>query len=445
MVNSEHYSFPDNAADDEIDIADLLIVIWKYRRLIIVLSVVMASLAALLSLTKSRTYTADTTIINMVDNRMIRNVQGFDLETMVQSPRNSILQAILNSTSLAAQVIENAHLLPRLYPRQWDPDTQAWKDIKGGGEPTNDKGAILLKKMVKINSNDNNSTITITVTSSTPDLSALIANAFTKELDIYLKNNTFSSVQKSRIFLENQLAESRKTLEQLKMKMESFQNENGVFDLKKQIDASINAYNTNALLLDQYETEARMTESISSPQNPKVLNLNKYIETIKARMEEIKTGTPHLKGVQNEEGTSTLRDQDNQHYFLPLNRITELKIQMDKFNHDIENQQKIHDLFVDSYEKITIQEAKDKIFVTVLDKADPPLRANGRKTLFKIILAGMMGVFSGVFLSFLIEFYQNHLKHRFTSLSDFPETTREPVGLYFSKEREAKTELNDLT
>lgn len=455
MVSSEQYPLVDRLPDDEIDIADLLMVLWRYKRLIVGLAVFFVFVAAGSSLTKKRTYTAQTSIINMVDNRMLRSVQGFDFETMVQSPRNSILSAILDSQSLAENIVNKQGLLPLLFPKRWDDEAKTWINEDGKEQPSDKNGAMILRKMVRINANESNNTITISVTSRDPQLSATIANAYTKELDNYLKDNTFSSVQKSREFLEDQLAESKSNLEKLKQELEKFQKENGIFDLSKQIEASIEAYNTNAVLLDKYTTEAEMTESISSSQNPKVVNLRKYIETLQARMDQLKTGSQKEANglVKNNEFKSA--GESNNHYLLPLNNITELKLKMEKIHHDIENQQKIHDLFVDSYEKITIQEAKEKIFVTVLDKAEPPMIGNSRKILLKMIMGCFAGVFVGIFAAFMIEFYNNHLKFRFADISEKqinepePEPQKEvhpkpePVRVIYRRESGMKTHLSD--
>lgn len=449
MVRSEQYPLVDQMPDDEIDIADLLMVLWRYKRLIIGLAIFFMFVAVGSSIIKKRTYTAQTSIINMVDNRMLRNVQGFDFETMVQSPRNSILSAILDSQSLAESIVSKHGLLPLLFPKKWDEKAQTWINEDGKKLPTDKNGAALLRKMAKINANESNNTIMISVTTHDPQLSATIANAYTQELDNYLKENTFSSVQKSREFLEGQLAESKNNLEKLKQELDRFQKENGIFDLNKQIEASIESYNANAVLLDKYTTEAEMTESISSPQNPKVVNLRKYIETLQSRMDQLKTG------IQNYSADSGAENGAENNYLLPLNKITELKLKMEKIRHDIENQQKIHDLFIDSYEKITIQEAKEKIFVTVLDKAEVPMIGNSKRTVAKMIMGCFAGVFIGIFAAFMIEFYNNHLKLRFAGVSEEqtkeaePEPQKEihpkpePVRVVFRRENGMKSQMSD--
>lgn len=398
--------------DDEIDLAALFLVVWGYRKLIgyVVLSLVFLVITH--SLIKTRKYTASTSIINMVDNsRVIKNVQGFDFDSVVQSPRNNILLAILESETLAERVIKKANLLPYLFPKRWDSEKKEWKTKFDEKVPTEKMGMFVLKGMVKIKSTENDPTITISVTTLNPELSPMIANAYTKELEEYLKLNSFSTVQKSRIFLEGKLKDSKEILENMKKKMEDFQQENGVFDLEQQAEACMAAYNELALQLNKKETERAYIQSLSSPLNPKVQNLELQIKAIKMKMNSLKNGT--------NAGNSTDDVADpigKSQGFLPLNRISLLRIQLNKLAHDIEIQQRTNDLLIESYEKISIQEAKEKIFVTVLDRAEVPMKPDSKRTLIKLFLAVFVGIFFGVCLAFVIEFIKKQMEVRFDDI-----------------------------
>jgi uncharacterized protein involved in exopolysaccharide biosynthesis len=394
---SQHvYERPEEGYDDEIDIAALLLVIWGYRRLIASIVVFFMSIVILLSLFTTRRYTATTTIINMVDNKVVKNVQGFDFDTVVQSPKNDILLAILESDSLRVQIIKKANLLPKLFPKRWDEEKKAWKLKFEEKAPTDKMGAEVLKKrIVKIKSTDKDPTITINVTTNNPELSALIANTYTSELEEYLKNNSFSTVQKSRVFLEGKVKESKEALDAMKLKMEEFQTVNGVFDLDQQAEASMRAYNELALQLNQLETQLSYIQSISSSMNPRVKSLSEQINAIKNKMQELKSG----KGMQL-----------NGENFLPLNKIPELRLQLGRITHDIENQQKTYDILIENYEKIAIQEARDKIFVTVLDQAEVPRKPDGKRTLVKLFLAIFGGGFLGICIAFGLEFFRKNME-----------------------------------
>lgn len=409
--NMSRYNDGFKKVEDEIDLADLLLIIWEYRKVIITSFFLAIMIAGISCISKPRKYIAKTTIINMLDNKILRNARGFDFNTIVQSPRNNILLAILNSASLREQVVKNSNLLPLLFPGSWDEKNKKWKKIPEKKIPVASKGAKRLKSFVTISSGNTKPTISIAVISHSPDLSVVIANAYTRELEIFLKNNTFSSVKKSRLFLEKQLNESKKKLDEFKNKMESFQTDNGVFDLKLQIEASIKAYNTNALMLNSIETEREIIEAISSSKNPKVINLTKRINTIQKKMDYLKRGAGLATSNAGEIKTTILNDSNDKLNFIPLNRIPYLKMQMNKLHHDIKLQQKVYDLIVESYEKITIQEAQDKIFIKVLDRAEVPTRSMGRNTKVTLLLGGFLGICLGVFIAFALHFYSYFKAH----------------------------------
>lgn len=398
---------PNDEYDDEIDLLALFLVIWSYRKLIASVIVVLIFLVIVLTMSKTRTFTATTSIINMVDNsRVIKNVQSFDFSTEVQSPRNSILLAILESDTLTEKVVRKAGLLPFLYPDKWDLEKKEWRLKFDEKAPTLKEAVALMKRkrMVKIKSSDNDPTITLSVTTRDAEMSAKIANTFTRELEEYLKVNSFSTVQKSRIFLEGKLKEAEKQLETLKKRLADFQAKNAVFDLEQQASSSMAAYNELALQLIQKETELEYILSLSSSANPRVQNLRSQIVALRKKMQGIKSSGGVIE-VGSEEGG---RGQS----FLPLNRISTLRMQMNKLTYDIETQQNTYDLLVDSYEKITIQETKEKIFVTILDQAQVPVRPDSRKTLMKLFLAVFGGGFLGICLAFVLEFMKKNMEVR---------------------------------
>ncbi|MFA6013150.1 MAG: Wzz/FepE/Etk N-terminal domain-containing protein [Desulfobacteraceae bacterium] len=423
--------------EDEIDLAALFLVVWGYRKLIAIIVISLVFLVISLSLITARKYTASTSIINMVDNsRVIKNFQqGFDFDTEIQSPKNNILLAILKSETLAERVIKRANLLPHLFPKRWDSEKKEWKTKFDEKVPTEKMGMAVLKRMIKIKSTENDPTITISVTTRNPELSPMIANTYTKELEEYLKLNSFSTVQKSRIFLEGKLKDSQEDLEDLKKKLEDFQQENGVFDLDQQAEASMAAYNELALRLNKKETEQAYTQSVSSPTNPKVQNLGMQIAAIKAKMNNLKNGGGADELIDNAAGSSGKTQN-----FLPLNRISQLRMQLQRMAHNIEIQQKTTDLLIDSYEKITIQEAKEKIFVTVLDQAEVPIRPDSKRTLIKIFLAIFGGVFFGVCLAFGIEFIKKQMEVRFDEIEKTgnPGDGQEPFSVISYEDKASK-------
>ena len=403
----QHSNFSENNEfqDDEIDIADILLILWKRRLIIIGMFLLAISLSFLQTLSRPRNYRSTTTILNMLDRQVVRRARGIDFNTLVKSPQNIILTAILNSDSLAREVVNTGDLLPELFPKRWDKTKKIWKEKTGKKPPTVKKGIKRLKGMVKIKTPGKSSIIAITVMSKDAALSAKIANKYTEALDAYLKNNTFSAVKKSRLFLEKQLEKTKKHLDSLKNKLESFQTTNGIIDLKKQIEVSMQAYNKNALLLYEYETKLELLKSISSLHNPQVINLSKRIDAIKKRLLILKEPSESLRNSEQTTAIAVPGDELNNNYaFIHLNKIPHLKMQQARLLKEIEIQQKLYDLIVDSYEKITIQEAKDAIYITVLDKASVPDKPVGTGRRKIILLGGVAGLFMGIFLVFAMEF-----------------------------------------
>ena len=160
----QHSNFSENNEfqDDEIDIADILLILWKRRLIIIGMFLLAISLSFLQTLSLPRNYRSTTTILNMLDRQVVRRARGIDFNTLVKSPQNIILTAILNSDSLAKEVVNTGDLLPELFPKRWDKTKKIWKKKTGKKPPTVKKGIKRLKGMVKIKTPGKSSIIAIT-------------------------------------------------------------------------------------------------------------------------------------------------------------------------------------------------------------------------------------------------------------------------------------------
>jgi tyrosine-protein kinase Etk/Wzc len=83
----------------------------------------------------------------------------------------------------------------------------------------------------------------------------------------------------------------------------------------------------------------------------------------------------------------------------------------------------IYQFLTEQYEQAKLQEAKDTPTIQILDRAVPPERKAKPKRSLIIALAGLIGLFIGIFIAFLKEYFYR------LSLSD-PHRYNQFISLY---------------
>ncbi len=396
-VPSTQYSY----YDDEINLVEIFQKLWKHRMSIIIIFLVMTVSALILSISSPRMYKAGTTLLI--------NISGIKAYTedarlrTASAPQNiSVLKAILANRSMREQVVKKGDLLPIFFEKFWDKKKEDWKPGLEHVPNVND-GAGVLRTMVSIVHARNDPTLTIEASYHDPAYAARIANLYVDTLEGVLKTNTFSVVKKNRLFLEQQVSEVKINIEQLEEKLKDLQLRHNIYDLELQSKASVEAYTKQLKQLTEYELKLQNLLKITTHQNPQVAQLNSQIEIIRPYLQQ-------LRGSSEAEESNFKKDSvfaaghnlDDQ--FIPLKLLPQLRIQYTRLEREKANQRKIYDLLVDAYEKAKIQEAKQDIYFTVLDKAVTPKKPFKPKTKRDVLLAALVGLFIGIFQAFFQEY-----------------------------------------
>ncbi|MCP4694955.1 MAG: hypothetical protein GY859_43405, partial [Desulfobacterales bacterium] len=281
------------------------------------------------------------------------------------------------------------------------------KDLKK--TPTEKDGARILGNIVEIAEPDNgNLKLEIRVVFHDPEGATVVANTYIDLLDVFLKEKTFSVVKKNRLFLEQQLQLSKAKLDKLESELESFFKKYRIYDLKKQSQATIDVYNTNIRLLFEQKTKLEILLNYTSSRNPRIIQLQKEIGVIERKISQLKNpgATAFLKEAAQpgESAASVASEEKIVHELLPLDLLPRLNMQYDRLKKEIDIQKKIIDLMIESFENAKIQESKEDIYFTVLDRArapEAPFKPDRRKI---VIYSAVFSLFMGIFLAFAIEF-----------------------------------------
>ena len=197
---SENVKSPSTRQDDadEINLADYLAVVSKYRQMIVRICVVTVIAVALVSLFLPKTFEATASVVPPVDALQRESMFASGLgaikspllqQVMDVSSIGDMYAGILHSRRVADAIIERFDL------------AEVYKMHKYASDVRDE-----LAKRTFVNIEDNG-VITITVEDKDPCRAAALANAYVEELDKQNKRLFVGQAASKKIFLENRLKE----------------------------------------------------------------------------------------------------------------------------------------------------------------------------------------------------------------------------------------------
>lgn len=237
--------------EDEIDLMELARTIWKGKKLIIWIAVIVTLATAAYSLSIANVYTAQA-VLKPVSSKdgggrlssLASQFGGMASLAGIAMPGASSsaeLVNLLKSNILKKNMIEKYDLLPILFPKQWDEEKKAWKKTSGGfslnplaliskikpaqpaapkkdlGVPDTWDGIRALDASVSTNYNLKEDIITITVNFRDPAIAARIANYFIASLNDHMSSEAKRVAITNKEYLEKQLQETKDPIVQQKI------------------------------------------------------------------------------------------------------------------------------------------------------------------------------------------------------------------------------------
>ncbi|MGD0276259.1 MAG: Wzz/FepE/Etk N-terminal domain-containing protein [Syntrophales bacterium] len=231
--------------DDEINLLELWQVIWKRRKLIIRIVLIVVLVTAISSLFMTNIYQSSA-VITPVSNQggggtMAALAQQFgglagmtnlDIAMPGASSASDIMN-LLKSNILRQKVIEQHNLLPILFYKDWDEKQKKWKKEEGGislnpmewmsslvglfashdakkkkGIPDNWDALRLFDDIVDIKNDIKGNKITISVSFHDPEMAAKIVEYFISTLTDHMSSEAKRVAETNRKYLESQLIET---------------------------------------------------------------------------------------------------------------------------------------------------------------------------------------------------------------------------------------------
>lgn len=385
--------------DDEINLMDILLVIAKYNRFIMVFTAVSIVLALIYVMTQPFSYTAKTVILppqTKSDSSMgalLGNLGGLNA-----MPAASAL-GLKNPSDMYLGMLKSRTLADRVIIKL---DLQKHYKTK-----TMTKTREVLKYASKITAGKDGF-ITVEYTHSDPVMAANIANAYITELDRLNSTVAVSEAARRSVFYEKQIKQASVSLSQAEATMKQTQRKTGWYEFGG-FDVAMAAggaggglvpggggarVNASVLMkaeemrvqitlreLDLASKRAYMTE-----QNPEYVRGLATIAALKANLAKLQ-GKPDGADADVKVSINQLPDTG----FAYIHQMRDLKYK-----------QGLLELYSKQFEMAKMDEAKESPLVQVVDKALPPEERSAPKRAEMMVIATLIALVISLILAFIM-------------------------------------------
>ena len=197
-------------SEEEIDLIEIIKVIWKNKKLILIVTIVVTILSVILMLLQPRQYKADCTFTVEISKNstggLLALASSFPLALKGNNDDGNI-KVIMESRTFREDVIKNNNLMNYYINKKSGKDgKKGKKGKKSGKETTIYDVAKWLDGIVKIDKDDKTGVYTIDVMIADKEMAPKIAQMYYSELQTYLRDKKMTKSKLNRIYVDKQVA-----------------------------------------------------------------------------------------------------------------------------------------------------------------------------------------------------------------------------------------------
>ena len=364
---------------DEMSILEILVVLARHKRLVLVFPFACAVIAALLSLALPNIYTATSRVLppqqgfSPIASALIGNITGAGADTSLgqalalKNP-SDLYVGILKSRTIADAMIRHFEL-QKLYKTKTLVDTRgrltAVSDITAGTDGI----------------------ITIKVDDKDPNLAAAMANAYVHNLDKLMQNVAVTTAARQRIFLERQLHQVKDQLTDAEVALRNTQERTGIISLTEQGKATIESVASLRALIAAKQVEIAAMGTGMTETNPDYVRARHQLSRLNIELAKLERNSP----------------TDTANVIPPAAKIPEAGLEYLRKARDVRYYQTLFDLIAKQYEIAKSQEAAEGGPIQVLDRAVAPDKKSKPHRALIVIVTGLVAGVFGLLAAFALE------------------------------------------
>jgi uncharacterized protein involved in exopolysaccharide biosynthesis len=366
---------------DEISLVDLAATLWKRKWLILAVTAVAAVASVIYALAQPNVFTASATVLPITGSTSsllsqyagLASLAGVSLPGSSASSPVTKIEAILKSRSFAENLVGKLDLIPVLIEKP--------EKIKVGTP----LGAAVesLQKILTVSTDAKTSVMKISVTTKSATLASTIANGALDMIQADLSARVLSSSGKNIILLEQQVAEQEAKVRSIQKRVTEYQKKNKLVAPAAQSSGSLQLYQALIQQKMALEIEISRLESALASDNPKIVGAKSQLDAIKKQMVDFEATGGGVGPSMNETPAALMEY---------ANLSAELEMAM-----------KVYGGLLTSLESSKLQDATEKVFVEVIDRAVPPEKKSAPSRSMICVVGTMAGAFLAILLAFVLD------------------------------------------
>lgn len=366
--------FPE-AADDEISLLDLAIVLAKYKKTILGVPFAAAVLAAGVSLLMPNIYTATTRIMPPQQGQSTAAAMlgqlgalagGLSGSLGIKNP-NDLYVGMIKSRTVADAMIERFKLKD-----EFESETMM-------------ATRTALEGITRISAGKDG-IISVDVDHEDPEKAATYANAYIEELTRMMQTLAVSEAGQRRIFFEQQLKRTKDELAAAEEGLRSTQETTGLIKLEEQGKAIIDAAAQLQAQIAAKEIQIAAMRGFVTEQNPDLQRARQELAAMRVQLQKAEDTAPRRGDV-----------------LVPTGKIPEVGMSYVRALRELKYQEAMFEVLAKQYELARIDEARDAAIIQVIDQAVPPDRKSKPKRALIVILTALAVGFMTVLWVFIKE------------------------------------------
>jgi uncharacterized protein involved in exopolysaccharide biosynthesis len=366
-----------SAADDEVSLLNLLIVLAKHKRVVVGFPLVAAIVAAVVSQLLPNIYTGTARILPPQQSASAASAVLTQLGGVLgglgggsaggafglRNP-NDLYVGMLKSRTIADSLIARFEL-GKVYEE--DLLSSARNRLQNATTITSGRDGI----------------IAIEVDDKDPKRAADIANAYVEELRNLTKVLAVTEASQRRLFFEQQLLQAKDNLTAAEIAARQGLQKGGLAQVDAQGRSMIEVTARLRAQISAKEVQLGAMRTFAAEGNPELQRTQQELEALRRELGRVEGSSPVAEGKKDASGSTGL---DN------LGRLR-----------DVKYYEFLYELLAKQYELAKIDEAKDATVIQVMDKAAEPDRKSKPRRSLIVLLSAFLALFASVLWAFFRE------------------------------------------
>ena len=371
--SGQSYGTTPSGSESNINLLDLMIIIAKSKKKIVIFTIIVMLVTAGLTLLLPNQFTARAQVLppqtQSSANALLGQLSSLGSLTggSLKNPNDTYL-GILNSRTMADSLIARFKL-QQVYNVKFLSDAR-----------------LSLQAASKIMSSKEN-LISIEVTDPDPKLAAAIANAYVDEMQKMTSTLAVTEASRRRLFFEKQLEKTKADLVTAETALRTMQEKTGVITLSEQAESAIKAAATIKAAIAAKEIEIGTLRTFVTDKSSELIRAQQELAGLRAQLSKIETGANVGQGDSS----------------LAVRAVPELGLEYTRIVREVKYQEVLFEMFAKQFEFAKVDEAKEGSLIQVLDAAIVPDKKSKPSRAVFVLIAGVAAAILATLWAFLSE------------------------------------------